>query len=144
MLAAIKTAQDLMVQGRSQNAACKLAAREFDVSVTTLKRWAGTLRQPLSDWSDPKKHPAPATRARIDYGKRRRGQLLSLAMDKAADILPDIVDASEWKDAAMAIAILIDKARLEEGQATERQERIDRQAALEAARARVDKFRAMP
>ncbi|ADU50160.1 Tb-291 membrane-associated protein [Thermaerobacter marianensis DSM 12885] len=63
-----------------------------------------------------------ATRARRDYDKARRLQLLNQGFEAAAAILPEIRKPHQLRDWAIAVATLVDKRRLEDGEATERTE----------------------
>ncbi len=65
-----------------------------------------------------------AQRAARDYNKVERRNLLNLAFDKAGDLLErGDITARDLKDVVTAVAIAIDKRRLEDGEAGEISER---------------------
>lgn len=63
-----------------------------------------------------------AHRARHTYAKDRRIQLIDKLFEKAEDMLNDICDPAELDKLISGIARLIDKRRLEDGEATSRTE----------------------
>ena len=60
-----------------------------------------------------------ATEAKQFYSKQDRMNLLKQGFEKAADMLRNAEAFRDLKDWSMAVAILIDKQRLEEGEPTE-------------------------
>jgi hypothetical protein len=67
-----------------------------------------------------------AAEARRDYAQAERLVLLNEGFDKAREILANVGLADDLKDWAVAVGTLIDKRRLEDGEATNRTENVDR------------------
>ncbi len=59
------------------------------------------------------------------YAEARRLELIGKGFDKANDLLKGITDAAELQKWSVALGTLVDKARLETGQATDRTESVD-------------------
>jgi len=59
------------------------------------------------------------------YAEARRLEIIGKGFDKANDLLENITDASELQKWSVALGTLVDKARLETGQATDRTESVD-------------------
>jgi len=66
-----------------------------------------------------------ATKARRYYAKEDRLDVLEEALDKTRELLKTIDKASQAREIATAIAIIIDKFRLELGESTSRNEVLD-------------------
>lgn len=66
-----------------------------------------------------------ATRASRDYDLAARLEIVNEGFDKARYLLEGISDPRELQSWTVAIGTLIDKRRLEDGQATDRTERVD-------------------
>lgn len=69
--------------------------------------------------------PKNANQARRDYAQAERLELLNEGFDKARDVLKGIGLADDLKDWSVAVGTLIDKRRLEDGEATSRSESVD-------------------
>ncbi len=69
--------------------------------------------------------PKKANDARVAYAEDRRLELIGKGFDKANDLLKGITDAAELQKWSVALGTLVDKARLETGQATDRTESVD-------------------
>ncbi len=67
-------------------------------------------------------HPPPksAIAANRDYAKGARLALLNQGFTQAEEMLPDLTTPLELKNWTIAVAVLCDKRRLEEGLSTER------------------------
>lgn len=63
-----------------------------------------------------------ANEARKAYSEDRRLELIGKGFDKAGDLLERIEDAQELQKWSVALGTLVDKARLETGEATSRGE----------------------
>lgn len=85
--------------------------------------------------------PEAAHAARSDYAKERRIDLLNKAFAKAEEILDNYVytpiQLQQW---ASAFGILVEKRRLEDGDATERSEVIDTSQAREQLRSKLTRL----
>lgn len=65
------------------------------------------------------------TEARKAYAEERRLELIGRGFDKASTLLEAIADSSEFQKWTVGFGTLIDKARLETGEATSRTENVD-------------------
>lgn len=83
-----------------------------------------------------------ATMARQDYDQARRVALLNTLFDKAVALAPDVDTPSQLQSLSLAVAVLIDKRRLEDGEATARTETNDAGAARERIARRLDELSA--
>ena len=63
-----------------------------------------------------------ANEARKAYAEDRRLELIGKGFDKAQELLAGIADAAELQKWSVALGTLVDKARLETGEATSRGE----------------------
>lgn len=109
--------------GRSRPTVCKIAREEgFELNVRATKK---------------------AAEARRDYALAARLELLNEGFDKAREILPEIKDPGDLQRWFVAVATGIDKRRLEDGEATSRDEshRYDHSAELEDYFRELDSFR---
>jgi transposase-like protein len=66
-----------------------------------------------------------ATEARLAYAEERRLEIIGKGFDKANELLEKIADAGELQKWSIALGTLVDKARLETGEATTRSEQVD-------------------
>lgn len=66
-----------------------------------------------------------AVEARVAYAEERRLEIIGKGFDKADDLLEKIKDAGELQKWSVAVGTLVDKARLETGEATTRSEQVD-------------------
>lgn len=82
-----------------------------------------------------------AERAASAYNKERRAQLSNKMFQKVEELLGQIEPTDSLKDLVMAFAILTDKRRLEEGEATDRREYNDPAAIIARGRERADFLR---
>ncbi len=64
-----------------------------------------------------------ANEARGSYAEARRLEIIGKAFDKAEDLLVGIDEAGDLQKWSVAFGTLVDKARLETGEATDRSER---------------------
>lgn len=110
--------------GMSQNQ----AARRFGRSVGTVNALA---RECGVEYSKPKN----AAIALVDYCQANRLHLLNRFFDKAAEILEHVGTPQELQQLSIALAVLTDKRRLEDGEATSRSEVTD---SRDDARARLN------
>lgn len=97
--------------GESQNA----VARRLKCSPSTVNSVA---KANGLEYSAPKK----AGQARKDYAAAERLDLLNQAFAKAEEMLPTLKTAGWLQSWTIALGILIDKRRLEDGEATQRME----------------------
>ena len=90
--------------------------------------------------------PAPkkANEARSAFAEERRLTIIGKGFDKADELLAKIEDASEFQKWTVGLGTLVDKARLETGEATSRNEShsYDHSEDLEGYFAELDTFRA--
>jgi enoyl-CoA hydratase/carnithine racemase len=66
--------------------------------------------------------PKPANEARRDYAQAERLKLVNEFFDKTRALLPEVDEPQKLQHLATTLAILIDKRRLEDGEATSRAE----------------------
>jgi len=83
-----------------------------------------------------------ATAARVDYSQAERLILLNELFDKARAMADSIDKPLELQQLTTAVAILIDKRRLEDGEATSRSEIHDNDSARKQLAARLDELAA--
>lgn len=102
-----------LMAGKSQG----WTARQVGRHVSTVNRIAKA-EGIESNVADTKK----ATEANRAYAEGRRLELIGKGFDKAQDLLATIADASELQKWSVALGTLVDKARLETGEATSRGE----------------------
>lgn len=69
--------------------------------------------------------PKRANEVRRDYSQVERLELLNEGFEKARELLKTIQDPRELQAWMVAVATAIDKRRLEDGQATSREEKVD-------------------
>lgn len=69
--------------------------------------------------------PKKANAARKDYAIAERLELLNEGFEKARDILSTIAEAKDLQAWTVAMGTLVDKRRLEDGEATSREEKVD-------------------
>lgn len=89
-------------------------AKKFKRSPNTVSKYAKKNNANFA-YARPKK----ANEASQFYNKEKRMNLLKMGFEKHKELLPEIENLRDLKDWDMGVAILIDKQRLEEGQATE-------------------------
>ena len=84
--------------------------------------------------------PSKAIKASVDYCRAERQNLINLGFEKIQDLITSQdLTARDMKDLATAAGILIDKRRLEDGEATGRHEqRYSRELNLEQEFRRLD------
>lgn len=97
----------------SQNATAKAVGR----GASTVSRIAK--EEGIEAYAKPKK----AEKARLAYGEDRRLELIGKGFEKADTLLEVLQDAGEFQKWTVALGTLVDKARLESGEATSRDER---------------------
>lgn len=102
---------DALRDGRSQNQ----VAREFGVGAATVNRIAAAEGLKYS-------RPKHAAEALTDYCQAERLKLLNRMFDKAGDLINVVESPQGLQQLAVATAVLIDKRRLEDGEATSRSE----------------------
>lgn len=112
---------DALQTGESQNA----VARRFGCSPATVNKVAkanGLNGQ--TEWHSPAKRPLPpeAEAAAADYCLERRMRLLNRVFDRAEELIETATTPNKLQALATAVAILIDKRRLEDGDVTARTE----------------------
>lgn len=113
-------------EGKSQNE----AARLFRRSPGTINKIAQ--RNGIKPLDVHAQKTEAATKARRYYAKEGRLDLLESEFDKIKELLPEVEKASQIRELALATAILCDKYRLEEGQATSRSEILGQQGISDA------------
>jgi transposase-like protein len=106
---------ELHAEGKGRNA----IAREIGRSAGTVSSVAAQLGISF-DRSAAKK----ATDARLAYAEERRLEIIGKGFDKADAMLEGIQDAADLQKWTVALGTLVDKARLETGEATSREERL--------------------
>jgi phosphoglycolate phosphatase-like HAD superfamily hydrolase len=111
-----ETLRRLHAEGKGRNE----IARQLGRSAGTVTNIASELGLSF-DRSATKK----ASEARAAYAEERRLELIGKGFDKADDMLAAIADAGEFQKWSVALGTLVDKARLETGQATNRSETVD-------------------
>lgn len=89
-------------------------ANKFGVSYNTVARIAHGFQGEI-DRSRTKK----AAEAKKRWGKKRRLELIAAFLDKIEELLKHDPTSKDIKDLSTSLGILIDKARLEEGEPTE-------------------------
>jgi hypothetical protein len=91
------------------------------------KRAPGTVQTIANQEGIPSAYSAPkkAIDAKIAYAEERRLEIIGKGFDKANDLLHGIADAGELQKWSIALGTLVDKARLETGEATSRSEQVD-------------------
>lgn len=104
----------MLREGKSQNATAKEVGRD----PKTVNRIAKS-ENIESHIAAPKK----ANEARKAYAEERRLNLIGKGFEKADALLNSLQDAGEFQKWTVALGTLIDKARLESGEATSRDER---------------------
>lgn len=104
----------LLKEDKSQGA----TAREVGRHVSTVNRIAKA-EGIESNVAEPKK----ATSMRLAYSEERRLELIGKGFEKADTLLAALQDAGEFQKWTVALGTLVDKARLESGEATSRDER---------------------
>lgn len=109
--------------GRSQPAVRRIASEEGIVSINNA--------------------PKNANRARKAYAEERRLEIIGKGFDKADALLSGISDAGEFQKWTVGFGTLVDKARLETGEVTSRDEHHHREGSdeLEEYFAELDAFR---
>lgn len=95
-------------------------ARRFNRGKATVHRIATAEQIPRS--AEKVAQTAAASAAHRDYTQPARLDAINTIFDRVLELVAETSKASEVKDLAMAAAILIDKRRLEEGEATSRTE----------------------
>ena len=91
------------LSGRSQPTVRKIAREETIVSINSANKKANA--------------------ARVAYAEERRLELVGKGFDKADELLETIQDAGEFQRWTVGFGTLVDKARLETGEVTDRSER---------------------
>ena len=122
--------------GKSQNWTAKKVKR----SPGTVGNVARAEGIPALDIQTPKK----ANEARSAFAEERRLTIIGKGFDKADELLSRIKDAGEFQKWTVGLGTLVDKARLEMGEATSRNEShsYDHSEDLEGYFAELDTFRA--
>jgi hypothetical protein len=108
-------------------------ARNHNICVNTARRIAhhhGIVRD------DPKTHAA--VQARRSYAHAERIRLLDLAFERLEMLLDDVQDTKSLQQLCNALALLIDKRRLMDGEVTERTEIVRDDSARESLLAKLD------
>ena len=127
--AAVDRAAALMAdEGLSQNRACAAVGEDLGVSGRTIGLWAADLGIRLGQVSQEtaKSRAAQVARealaAQRDYVQVERLALLNEGFEKARALLQKITTPQELQQWSVATGTLIDKRRLEDGEATSRSE----------------------
>lgn len=83
-----------------------------------------------------------ANEARSAYAEERRLELIGKGFKKADELLKEIVSAGEFQKWTVGLGTLVDKARLETGEVTDRSERHNHNhRSLESYFAELDRYR---
>jgi Helix-turn-helix domain len=106
----------LKEHGGNRHKVAKICGRSKD-TVARIAREAGI----ESDVRKVKK----AAEVRLAYAEERRLEIIGKGFDKADALLKKIKDAGELQKWSVALGTLVDKARLETGEATSRSENVD-------------------
>ena len=103
-----------IIEATKKGNSCTSIAKKFRRSKDTVRRIAN--EEGLDFVRNATKK---ATEAASKWNKARRFKLIGKFFDKLTDIIQVTSDPRELKDLSTALGIVIDKARLEEGQPTE-------------------------
>lgn len=103
----------LLRDGKSQGETSRITGRH----VSTVNRIAKAVGI-KSNVAEPKK----ATEARKAYAEVRRLELIGKGFEKADELLAKLHDAGEFQKWTVGLGTLVDKARLETGEVTDRRE----------------------
>lgn len=141
IFAAVDRTHELIAEGNSARRAMALVAREEGVGTTTIWRWAQQCGRPFTVEGQSAARTLAASRVHVDIGKERRGQSLARAFEAIDAMWDQVVEPNQLKDLLTALGIAIDKARLESGEVTDRQEQVNRQEIVQQARARLHALR---
>ena len=90
-------------------------------------RAPGTIQTIANQEGIPSAYSAPkkAVEARVAYAEERRLEIIGMGFDKSKELLTQIKDAGEFQKWTVGLGTLVDKARLETGEATNRTESVD-------------------
>ncbi|GIW06373.1 MAG: hypothetical protein KatS3mg060_1178 [Dehalococcoidia bacterium] len=113
-------------------ASVRQAAAQFGVSVGVVAKLTRGLAR----------ERAPAPKKRADYDRARRLEVLNRAFTHALELLPTVTKPAQLQAWAVAVGVLIDKRRLEEGEVTARTEMVTADAAREELARRLDELAA--
>jgi len=103
-----------IIEATKKGNSCTSIAKKFRRSKDTVRRIAN--EEGLDFVRNATKK---ATEAASKWSKARRLELIGKFFDKLRDVIQVTSDPRELKDLSTALGIVIDKARLEEGQPTE-------------------------
>ena len=103
-----------IIEAINEGKSCTSIARNFKRSTNTISRIANRNGLDFTRAITKK-----ATEAANKWNKARRFELIGKFFDKLTDIIQVTNDPRELKDLSTALGIVIDKARLEEGEPTE-------------------------
>lgn len=108
-----------MVEALRAGESINSVAKRFNRGVATVTRAARSANV-ASEYSAPKR----AIEARRDYDLAARLELLNEGFKKAANLLASIADPADLQRWTVAVGVLIDKRRLEDGDVTSRTETV--------------------
>lgn len=124
----------LLADGKSQGAVSRELGRSRAV-VNKIARESGVTNT-VTNVRDTKK----ATEARSAYAEERRLELIGRGFDKADELLAKITDAGELQKWTVALGTMVDKARLETGEATNRSESKHQHRTLDLSQATAEEL----
>ena len=96
-------------------------------------RAPGTIQAIANQEGIPSAYSAPkkAVEARVAYAEERRLEIIGMGFDKSKELLAQIKDAGEFQKWTVGLGTLVDKARLETGEVTNRNENRNTSNSLE-------------
>lgn len=121
---------------KTENVSYLSIARRFGVGINQVRRLAfqNGIRH---DQEERQRGVREATKMSVTYAKERRIALLDRAFEKVEALIDEAVDPKEMRDVVASLGTLIDKRRLEDGEATSRTESLQAQA-KETLSAKID------
>lgn len=138
---AVQAALTLTGNGSTANQAANTIGNQYGVTGRTIQRWAQTAGTPLGELSHDTAKDARKVQA--EHHAAKREQLRVALLDKSLDLLNrmdepvhdfrgkdaapvtfDRAPAGDVRNLAVAVGILVDKLRLESGEATSRGEHL--------------------
>jgi transposase-like protein len=121
---AVEHARQAITNGATLNKAVAAAAETIGTTPPSVRRWAKQAGIQLGDMAADR--ASRARKVHQDHYAAKRLELRLVALQRAFDMLErmETGTAIDARNLAVAFGILVDKIRLEEGEATERTERV--------------------